>query len=209
MKFLVLIAIFTSCIFAEELTANDNSGYSFEARIGYVQGLSGSLEKIIDGVIQPSVSTDTRGVKILLGTSYKMLDDYSYFYLGYETTGISDSDSQLFFLLGAESSIGHGDIKFVYGGELGIGQYQMYVSDINTYYFETLTLPAFSIEPFIGAKYDLTDNFNINIRVGYKIVNISKTTGVNANAIPISSGITSYEASSSELLSAITIGYRF
>lgn len=206
MKFLILIAIFTSCIFAEELSSNDNSGYAFEARIGYVQGLSGSLEKTIDGATQPSVSTDINGVKILVGTSYKMVDDYSYYYLGFETTA-SGSDSQLFFLLGAESTIGHGDIKFVYGGELGIGQYGMFVSDINTYYFETLTLPAFSVEPFIGAKYELTDSFNINLRVGYKIVTMFQTTGVNDNASPIE--FTTYEASSSELLSALTIGYRF
>ena len=141
--------------------------YDTEVRVGTTFG-SGILSLTLDGYSIGSISGDYSGKKIQLGTVVKENDSETFVYLGYETAAYTtddiSKDISSSVLFGAEGHIGD-KLKFVYGGEFGIGSYDV---DGISLKFSTL-----SAEPFIGLRYDFKNRVSINSRLGFKAVSLS------------------------------------
>ena len=157
MKKIILAALLTISAFASET----------EVRVGTTFG-SGTLSLSADGYSIGSVSGDFSGLKIQFGTVIKENDSETFAYLGYEsaiytTEGSNYKDFSRSFLFGAEGTVGN-KIKFVYGGEFGLGSYDVDGTSVS---FST-----FSAEPFIGLRYDFKNSFSVNSRLGYKVVRL-------------------------------------
>ena len=95
-----------------------------------------------------------------------------FLYLGFEKqkwTNENDSTNDYTsFLLGAESGVGTKHLKFVYGGEFGIGTIDTDSSTVNS-------LSTYTAEPFIGLRMTFVDSLSINLRVGAKAYFIDDT----------------------------------
>ena len=157
MKTLILAALLSVSLFA-----------SYEVRGGIIQG-SGTLNLAADGIALESISGSFAGSKIQFGKVVTENDIKNYIYLGYEvaaftTAGNVYQDKSNAFLFGAEGAMGD-KLKFIYGGEFGLGKYDVDGTSIS---FST-----FSAEPFIGLRYDFQNGFFTNARLGYKVIRLN------------------------------------
>lgn len=149
---------------------NTSARSGIELRFGFVSG-SGSASWDEDDsttIFENHDSTDT-GIKMQIG--YKTVKNSSsstYSYIGYQSTTYevdgfsvlgSEADSTMF-IIGSESMIGSSPLKFVYGGEFGFV----------TISYTGVDLTGLSAEPYIGARFEIGNNLNLNAKIGYRAI---------------------------------------
>lgn len=176
-KLLFAILLLGATVFANE----------FELRVGGVAG-SGTLELQADGTEIAALDGTTVGYKI----QYGAYEEKNFYYVGYESLGFTEdggsvTDTYSAFILGVERDMGN----FILGGEFGYGSYDVNGID--------LEFTAICVEPYIGAKADISENMTVNIRGGYKYIKLLDADFYGSNISGTING----------LVATLSLGFRF